>query len=335
MAMRTPAWWYRKDAQGAPWWRPLLWPLSLIWRAVNALKRATAKPYRAALRVISVGNLTLGGSGKTPVTAELLRFLGDRAVGLSRGHGGRLSGPLLVDPARHSAADVGDEALMLARHHDIFVSRDRATGLRAIEATATDTVVLDDAHQNPTIVKDIHILVVDGDTKNDAWPFGDEGVCPYGPMREPFAVGFARANLSIIWLPSEDATPDPDLLAKLAEKPVFIARLVAEPVTNRPHVLGFAAIAKPWKFEATLRRLGYEVVEFASFPDHAPLSDAQLEALYARAEKQLAMLITTEKDWVRLSPGWRERIQCLPIRARFDTPEALQNALGDKPAPEA
>ncbi|HWU50503.1 MAG TPA: tetraacyldisaccharide 4'-kinase [Asticcacaulis sp.] len=319
--IRTPAWWYRRHAQGAPWWRPALWPLSLIWRGVNAFKRATARPYRASLRVISVGNLTLGGSGKTPIVAEILRLLGPRAVGLSRGHGGRLAGPVLVDPARHSAADVGDEALLIAQHHDMVIARDRAAGLKLIEVGDTDIAVLDDAHQNVKIAKDVHILVVDGDTSNGGWPFGDEGVCPYGPMREPFETGFARADLVVIWMPDAASQPDPALLAKLADKPVFVARLLAQPGAGR--VLGFAAIAKPWKFEATLQACGYEVVEFESFPDHAPFTEAQLTRLSQRAEEQLAELITTEKDWVRLPHEWRARITCLPIRARFDTPDAL------------
>jgi tetraacyldisaccharide 4'-kinase len=325
--IRTPAWWYHKAARGAPWWRPLLWPLSLLWRAVNAVKRWAARPYRSTLRVISVGNLTLGGSGKTPVVAEILRLLGERAVGLSRGHGGRLAGPMLVDPSRHTAADVGDEALLIAQQHDMVIAHDRAAGLKLIEATDTDIAVLDDAHQNVNIAKDLHILVVDGDTSNGSWPFGDEGVCPYGPMREPFDVGFARADLVVIWMPDETMQPDPALLAKLAGKPVFVARLVAERQESMPHVLGFAAIAKPWKFEATLKACGYEVVEFESFPDHAPFSDAQLTLLSQRAEAQLAELITTEKDWVRLSPEWRARVKCLPIQARFDSPEAVLERL--------
>jgi len=326
--MRTPAWWYQKQAIGAPWWRPVLLPLSWLWRAVNAFKRTMAKPYRSSLRVISIGNLTLGGSGKTPVTAEILHLLGDRAVGLSRGHGGSLAGPVMVDTVRHTAADVGDEALLIASQHDMFIARDRAAGLRAIEATNTDIAVLDDAHQNVKIAKDVHVLVVDGDTSNGAWPFGDEGVFPDGPMREPFDAGFARADLVVIWMPDETARPDPALLAKLSGKPVFIARLVAEHQEMTPHVLGFAAIAKPWKFEATLRACGYEITGFEGFPDHAPFTEAQLQTLSGCAAAQNADLITTEKDWVRLSPEWRARVRCLPIRARFDTPDSLLAHLG-------
>ena len=325
--LNTPAWWYRRHAEGAPWWRFALWPLSLVWQGVGALKAANARPYRSSLYVVSVGNLTLGGSGKTPVTAEILRLLGDRAVGLSRGYGGSLDGPVLVNPNRHTAAEVGDEPLMLARTHDFVVARDRAAGLRLIEAGNTKVAVVDDAHQNLTIARDLNILVVDGDTANGAWPFGDGGVCPYGPLREPFAAGLKRADLVVLWMPDEAASPDAELLALLAPKPVFVARLTAQRPASMEHVLGFAAIAKPWKFEATLRRLGYEVIGFEGFPDHAELTDTQLTALQARADAELSHLITTEKDWVRLDAAWRARVRCLPITARFDDEAGFMAAL--------
>lgn len=327
MSLQTPAWWYRKGAQGAPWWRFALWPLSLLWRAVNAVKRANAKPYRSSLFVISVGNLTLGGSGKTPVAAEILRLLGNKAVGLSKGYGGSLDGPVLVDPAKHTAAEVGDEPLMLAQSADFVVAKERAAGLRLIETTDAQIAVVDDAHQNLKIVKDLHVLVVDGDTRNGAWPFGDGGVCPYGPMREPFDDGLARADVVVLWLPDGEAKADPELLALFKGKPVFAARLEAEKPPIAGPVVGFAGIAKPWKFEATLKSLGFNVAGFQGFPDHAALPAAELETLATRAQASGAQLITTEKDWVRLDQAWRDRVACLPIRARFEDEAGFAAAL--------
>jgi tetraacyldisaccharide 4'-kinase len=327
MAIKTPGWWYRKNAAGAPWWRPLLWPLSLIWLAINALKAAHARPYRSSLFVISVGNLTLGGSGKTPITGALLDLLAPEAVGLSRGHGGTLSGPVTVDPQSHSAAEVGDEPLMLAQDHPFVIARDRPAGLRLIEKRRKKPkpamAVVDDAHQNLTIVKDLHILVIDGDTGNGAWPFGDGGVCPYGPMREPFKQGLKRADLCVLWMPDEAAQPDPALITLLGGTPVFIARLQAHAPAIAAPVYGFAGIAKPWKFEATVHNSGYDLAGFEGFPDHAALSDTELEALLTRATAVGARLITTQKDWIKLAPAWRERIACLPITAKFDDEAAL------------
>ncbi|MBP2160641.1 MULTISPECIES: tetraacyldisaccharide 4'-kinase [Asticcacaulis] len=322
MALNTPAWWYKRGAEGAPWWRPALWPLSLVWRAVNDAKRAKAKPYRSKLFVISVGNLTLGGSGKTPITAEILRLL-DGAVGLSKGYGGTLDGPVRVDPASHTASEVGDEPLMLARRTPFMIAKDRAAGLKALEGQ-TQIAVVDDAHQNLQIAKDLHVLVVDGDTRNGAWPFGDGGICPYGPLRESFGEGLARADIVVLWMPDGSA-PDASLLDLLSSRPVFVARLVPQPPALTGPVYGFAGIAKPWKFEATLKALGLTIAGFEGFPDHAALSEDTLNRLAAKAGD--APLITTEKDWIKLSPAWRARITPLPIAARFDDEEGFKSAL--------
>ncbi len=319
MPLKTPRWWYRRDAAGAPWWRPALKPLAALWLAVNENKRRKAMPYRSSLFVISVGNLTLGGSGKTPIAAELLRLLAGRKVaGLSRGYGGSLEHPALVDPERHTAAEVGDEPLMLARRGPMMVARDRAEGLKALEREGFEIAVVDDAHQNLTIAKDLHILVVDGDTQDGAWPFGDGGICPDGPLREPLEEGLARAGLVVLWMPDAVSQPAPDLLALFAHKPVFVARLFAEIPAETGPVIGFAGIAKPWKFDATLRAAGFNVLGFEAFADHAEIPLARLQAMAAEAERHDARLITTEKDWVRLSHSWQSRVAVLPISARFD-----------------
>ncbi len=325
--MKTPQWWYKKNALGAPWWRPALLPLSWLWQAVNDAKRKTAKPYRSSLFVISVGNLTLGGSGKTPIAGEILRLLADQQVaGLSKGYGGSEEGPLWVDATRHTAAEVGDEPLMLAAHAPILIAKDRAAGLKRLEEDGAKVAVIDDAHQNLKIAKDLHILVVDGDTHNNSWPFGDGAICPMGPMREPLGKGLARADLCVLWLPDASTAPEPELLALLASKPVFIARLNAEVAVSGP-VVAFAGIAKPWKFEATLRMAGLSIAAFHAYADHAEVPDSDLIAMLAEADRHAAQLVTTEKDWVRLAPLWRERVTALPISAQFDDVEGFAAAL--------
>ncbi len=328
--MKTPQWWYKRHAEGAPWWRFLLWPLSLLWQSINHFKRHNARPYQSKTFVISVGNATLGGSGKTPIAGEILRLLKQAdiaATGLSRGYGGTVQVPTKVDPARHTAAEVGDEPLMLAQDADFWVARDRAEGLRAIEQTDARAVVLDDAHQNVKVAKDLHILVVDGNTRDGAWPFGDGGVCPYGPMREPLADALGRADLCVVWMPDETTPPDPQLLAVLASKPVFVARLTATPVSGRPAVIGFAGIAKPWQFGATLQRLGYSVAAFHPFADHVSPPPDRLDDMAAEASRHAATVITTQKDWVRLDSTRRERIDYLPITARFEDEASFVRAL--------
>ena len=319
MTPKTPEWWYSQDAQGAPWWAFLLLPLSGLWRFTGVLCRHITSPYRSRLTVISVGNVTVGGSGKTPITHEILRLLNQtdhQASGLSRGYGGNQSGPVLAKGL--SAAEIGDEAALIAQDQPFFVARKRPDGLKAIEAAGFKVAVLDDAHQNPSLIKDISFIVIDGDTAQGRWPFGNGHIVPSGPLREPLAEGLKRADAFILWMRAPNAEPDPKLLQSLPDRPVFVARLSAtKPETSQP-VFGFAGIAKPWAFEQTLKSLELDLAGFVGFGDHQSLLPADIARLRAQAEAHSAHLITTEKDWIKLSPDDRRDIIFLPIRARFD-----------------
>ncbi len=280
--------------------------------------------------MVCVGNLTLGGAGKTPVAREILlrlRGAGAQAHALSRGHGGRLKGPIRVDPGCHTADEVGDEPLMLARDAPVWVARDRAAGGRAAAEAGAEVIVMDDGHQNPSLRKDLSLVVVDGETRNGEWPFGDGAVFPSGPMREPLQAGLARTDAVVVLLPVGVDRPDPELLSVFGAKPVLIAAL--EPAAPPPpgRRLGFAGVAKPWKVERALKAAGCDLVDFAGLGDHARLDEALLRALAARAADLDASLVTTEKDWVRLPPDWRGRVAAWPVRARFQHEPALDALL--------
>lgn len=327
MKLSTPAWWYRRSVGGRPTvYRTLLKPLAAVWANATARRIAGAAPFDPGVPVVSVGNLTVGGSGKTPVARELLGLLraaGVEAHGLSRGYGGRLPGPLRVDPAVHAAADVGDEPLLLARDAPTWIARDRVAGARTAVEGGARALVLDDAHQNPTLRKTVSFVVVDGETRDGEWPFGDGSVFPAGPLREPLGAGLARADAVIVLLPADLAAPDPELTALFGVRPVFVARLEpAEAPPQGPQV-GFAGIAKPWKVERALRAAGCDLKDFVPFPDHAPYGPRALAFLERRAADFDAGLVTTEKDWVRLPPSWRTRATAWPVRARFEAPEAV------------
>lgn len=330
MKLSTPQWWYERDRRAMPVTRGLLTPLSWIWAAVTARRISQARPIDPGAPVICVGNLTLGGAGKTPVVREIARRLSGRGVAahvLSRGYGGQLAGPVRVDPARHTSAEVGDEPLMLAGEAAVWVARDRAAGARAAAEAGAGAIVMDDGHQNPSVRKALSLVVVDGETRNGEWPFGDGRVFPAGPMREPLGAGLARADAVILLLPDDLAAPDPALLAQLAPTPVLIAHLQPAAPPPKGPLVGFAGVGKPWKVERALKAAGAELADFAPFPDHFAYDAASLERLAARAQQFSAGLITTEKDWVRLPPEWRARVTAWPVRARFEDDAALDRIL--------
>lgn len=330
MKLNTPRWWYQRDKKHGAVARMLLLPLSWVWAGATARRIANAAPVDPGVKVISIGNLTVGGSGKTPVAREVLRLLaaaGVKAAALSRGYGGSLEGPVRVDPAVHTAAAVGDEPLMLAQDSAAWIARDRVAGARAMAADGVQAVVLDDAHQNPSLKKALSLVVVDGETRNDEWPFGDGSVFPSGPMREPLKAGLARADAVVILLPADLEAADPELVELFGDLPVFIARL--EPAGPPPAgpVVGFAGIAKPWKVERSLKAAGAELADFAPFPDHAAFREEDLRFLADRAKQFGATLVTTEKDWSRLPPEWRARVVSWPVKATFEDEAGFQTLL--------
>lgn len=321
MSLTTPKWWYQRDRRSAALARMMLKPVSWIWAGVTANRIARAVPVDPGVPVVSIGNLTVGGSGKTPIAREVLRLLrasGIDAHALSRGYGGSLEGPVRVDLNAHTAAEVGDEPLMLALDSPAWIARDRVAGAKAAAADGAQALVLDDGHQNPTLMKALSLIVVDGETRDGEWPFGDGSVFPSGPMREPLKAGLARANAVVILMPSDLAEVDPELVETFGALPVFIARL--EPAGPPPAglVVGFAGIAKPWKVERSLKAAGAELADFAPFADHAPYRDADLRFLADRAELFGATLVTTEKDWSRLPPEWRAKVVSWPVKATFE-----------------
>jgi tetraacyldisaccharide 4'-kinase len=334
MKLATPEWWYVRGLTarqgGMPTVRAVLTPVSWIWAAATARRIARGQPSDAGVPVICVGNVTMGGAGKTPVVRALAQRLAARGKAvhlLSRGYGGRLEGPVLVAPAIHTAADVGDEPLMLAGEFPVWVARDRAAGAFAAAQAGAEAVIMDDGHQNPAVKKALSLVVVDGETRNDLWPFGDGRVFPAGPMREPLAAGLARADAVLILLPADLAEPDPELVRTVAGPPLLIGHLrPAAPPPAGPQV-GFAGVGKPGKVERALQAAGCDLKDFAPFPDHAAYDEAVLQRLARRAEDFGAGLVTTEKDWVRLPPAWRSRVAAWPVRAEFDDPATLDTLL--------
>lgn len=321
--MRAPDFWYREGhgRDAAPILRAALAPVAALYGYLGARRIAQGRPTSVGAPVVCVGNLTLGGAGKTPVARTLRAMLGPGAHMLSRGYGGRAPGPLQVTPDA-DAADVGDEPLLHARDGPAWVSRDRVAGAQAAVAAGARVIVMDDGFQNPDLKKDVSILVVDA-----AAGIGNGKVFPAGPLREPAAAGLARAD-AVVLLRAAETAPDesPQFLENFGGP---VLRAWIEPTAPPPpgRLLAFAGIGRPEKFFDTLSAHGGEVVDGASFPDHHRFALSELERLADYAASIEATLVTTEKDAVRLPAAWRERVAVFPIAARFAEPDVLARIL--------
>jgi tetraacyldisaccharide 4'-kinase len=323
--MRAPRFWH--EAPG-----PLayaLMPIGIVYGIATAHRmRGTGR--KLEVPVICVGNFTAGGTGKTPVVAALADWLkasGKRPVIVSRGYGGHASGPISVDPARHAAAETGDEPLMLARHHRVVVSRDRAAGCMAAIAAGAEVLVLDDGLQNPAVQKDMTIAVVDGSTG-----IGNGFCIPAGPLRAPLPAQWPFVSDLVVM----GSGPPGDALADMARErglAVHRARLEPDPAgvsgLRGKRVFGFAGIGRPAKFRETLVTCGATLAGFQDFGDHHAFSRAELAALASEAQRLNARPVTTEKDLARIgaeaaAAAFSGKLATLPVRAVFTDDDSLR-----------
>jgi len=303
-----PSWWYAGADQPPPAHLPLLRPIGRVvdWLSRQRWHHATC--YRSFLPVVCVGNFTAGGTGKTPLCLEIGRRLiarGQRPVFLTRGFGGRVRSPALVDADHATAADVGDEALLLARVAPSVVSPDRAAGARFIESRIrngeldSSVIVMDDGLQNPSLAKDLGVAVVDGGRG-----FGNGLVIPAGPLRANLDFQLRRTEAVIVNRPPgvADATAITGWLKQRFDGPVLEATPSAVGdlgwLTERP-VVAYAGIANPARFFDLLRTHGANLVERIAFPDHHRLDDGEARRVLDVAAAREATIVTTEKDWVR------------------------------------
>jgi tetraacyldisaccharide 4'-kinase len=329
--MREPAFWYRPSSSMSL----LLSPLAAIYGAVAA-HRLQREGFDAGIPVFCVGNYHVGGAGKTPTVlalVKLLRDLGETPVVLSRGYGGRLRGPVMVEPDRHLAVDVGDEPLMLARTVPVAVARERLDGLALAKSQGATVIVMDDGFQNPAIAKDASLIVIDAHRG-----LGNSCVFPAGPLRAPLPPQIERTDALIV---VGEGSAAEAVAAKIAarDKLVLTAQLKADDAAlsslRGQRVLAFAGIGDPERFFRTLRSNGVEVVGQRAFADHHPFTQGEVEALVAEAKRDALKLVTTEKDLARLGvggelPPWAQGIVAFPVKLEFDSAIKLRRFVSER-----
>ncbi len=329
--MREPGFWHGPASLNSH----LLRPIGALYGAIAA-KRLQRTGLHAGIPVLCVGNYHVGGAGKTPTVlalSKLLCELGETPVVLSRGYGGKLRGPVRVDPARHAASDVGDEPLMLAGHLPVVVARKRAEGVPLVRAQGATVIVMDDGFQSPAVVKDASLIVIDAGRG-----LGNGQVFPAGPLRAPLQPQLARTDALIIVGNGTAAAP---VAAEITAqgKPVLQAHLKPDEAQlaslRGKRVLAFAGIGDPARFFGTLRASGIDVVRERAFADHHPYAQREIETLVDEAGRNALTPVTTEKDLARLRqggglPDWARDIAPFAVTLEFDDAARLRKFVTDR-----
>ena len=315
--MKTPKYW-----QSNSFISKLLTPLGYIYGGLTGLRIKLKKPKKAEIPVICIGNITAGGTGKTPVSISVAKLLSGEMFHpyfVSRGYGGKLQN-VIVNNKKHTARDVGDEPLLLSAQAPVVVNADRYKAAQKGTEQGADVVIMDDGFQNPGLHKDLSFLVFDGH-----YGIGNGKIIPAGPLRETLENGIKRANAVII------LGKDKHNLAQRCGLPVFFGHTEAAQTTiNNQDVIAFAGIGHPQKFYHTLKQQGFNVVKTIDFPDHHFYTREDLDAIVKEAQKLNAQIYTTGKDFVKIPPLYSQDINVLEIAVVWDKPEELLNFIKQK-----
>jgi tetraacyldisaccharide 4'-kinase len=312
--MKAPNFWFQAPSLISF----LLKPFSWIYEQIHKIRWRITTPAKSKIPIICVGNPGVGGSGKTPVSLSIgiiLKSIGFKIAYLTRGYGGKAQGPIVVSKSCHTAHQVGDEPLLLTKCAKTVMAKNRLKGLKLFDSK-TDIILMDDGYQNPTIQKDINLLVIDGPRG-----FGNGCVFPGGPLREPLDMCLHRASLIVVL--GQPTTQVKKALQKV-KCPIFYGHLkINLPKTIKGSLYAFAGIAFPEKFFDSLRNEKCALLKTAEFPDHYPYKLSDLEALKEEAGSHKAQLVTTEKDYYRIPKNQRNSIIPIPVMIEWEDEAAL------------
>jgi len=314
--MKTPAFWQHKTLLST-----LLMPLAYLYETFSTFARLKTAPVTLPIPVICIGGVTAGGAGKTPVALYFgtrMNALNINAFYLTRGYGGSLVGPVRVNPEKHTAAEVGDEPLLLAQILPTIKCADRLAGAKLALKQGAEAIIMDDGFQNPSLTKKLSVLVVDGRTG-----FGNGRLIPAGPLRERIKNAVNRSHMIVTVNRTTRIPPFPD------DKPVFVATTFAKDgaMFKGKKIFAFCGLAYPEKFFEMLRSLGVKMIASQAFADHHPYTRQELNKLIIAASAEKAVLVTTSKDMVRVPPDLRDCMIAIELGLEMDNASALDNII--------
>ena len=327
MRLNAPSFWYPAQGKECRASEILLTPLAILYQLAHRINYALQKPYRTPMPVICIGNINIGGSGKTPVAISIMEILQNNTsinapYFLSRGYGGLINKPTVIDPDIHDYIDVGDEAMLLHKTAPVITAKKRVLGAKHAEEKNAGCLLMDDGLQNNSLQKTITFCVIDG--KNG---FGNGKTFPAGPLRETPAAGFNKSDAFII-VGKDVHNIGASLLS--SNKPVFHADLevAALPEKDKSYV-AFAGIAHPEKFKNTLEQHGLKISSWHPLPDHYDFSVKKLIQLAQAAKDNNSTLITTEKDFIRLPEEFlaEHKVITLPVKIKWHNQKAITDFL--------
>lgn len=300
----------------------LMLPLAWIYQGLYLIRKSITRPYTSHIPVVCIGNVTVGGTGKTPACRSVLDALPStykKPMIVSRGYGGRIHTPTLVNPDTHTAHDVGDEPLLLAKNAPVIVSKNKREGVKYAEKCGADIIVLDDGLQNPTVYKNRVVVVIDGYRG-----FENGRIIPAGPLRENPKKNLQNAHLILV-TGVKNAVYD-TLKSTYGDKVVFAEYTPTDvPFSERQSVVPFAGLGNPEKFFETVRACGYPIRAKMAYPDHHMYTPEDLANIRGVAHTALAKMITTEKDFVRLPESERHDITPLYVTFTMHTSDWIHH----------
>jgi len=318
--LRAPSFWYKKENS---LFSMLLFPISIIYRLISFIHFVLSKTKKASIPVICIGNIVVGGAGKTPVAlkiGKILKLSGYSPHFLTRGYSGKIKNNLKVK-SHHSAEEVGDESLILSSVAPTWIGANRIKSALLAKNNKADCLILDDGFQNPNIFKDFSIIVIDGKQG-----FGNARVLPSGPLRESIKRGMKRANAVII-IGKDEVNIKETIPSSI---PCFLGKFDVsknEEIFKGKNVTAFAGIAYPIKFFETLKNQGANILKSITFPDHYIYKENDLLKLVEISNNNKSILVTTKKDLIRIPENYQTVIHTLEGEIQLEDEPVLKEML--------